>query len=59
MTEFDTRLVHGRSQHDNQTGAVNVPIYNSSTFIFPKVDAKVTWTTPVPVIRPETIWKIS
>jgi cystathionine beta-lyase len=43
MTEFDTRLVHGRSQHDNQTGAVNVPIYNSSTFIFPKVDAKVTW----------------
>lgn len=43
MTEFDTRLVHGRSQHDNQTGAVNVPIYNSSTFIFTKVDAKVTW----------------
>lgn len=25
------------------TGAVNVPIYNSSTYIFPKVDAKVRW----------------
>lgn len=43
MSEFDTKLVHGKSQHDNQTGAVNVPIYNSSTYIFPKVDSKVTW----------------
>ncbi|MFT8950560.1 MAG: PLP-dependent aspartate aminotransferase family protein, partial [Liquorilactobacillus hordei] len=30
-------------QNDNNTGAVNVPIYNSSTYIFPKVDAKVRW----------------
>lgn len=43
MTDFDTKLVHGRSQNDNTTGAVNVPIYNSSTYIFPKVDAKVRW----------------
>lgn len=43
MSEFDTKLVHGQSQHDNQTGAVNVPIYNSSTYIFPKVDSKITW----------------
>ncbi|WP_034993662.1 trans-sulfuration enzyme family protein [Liquorilactobacillus vini] len=43
MIDFDTKLVHGRSQNDNTTGAVNVPIYNSSTYIFPKVDAKVRW----------------
>lgn len=41
MTEFDTKLVHGRKQNDNNTGAVNVPIYNSSTYIYPKVGAKV------------------
>lgn len=41
MTEFDTRLVHGKSQKDNNTGAVNVPVYNSSTYIYPSVDAKV------------------
>lgn len=41
MTEFDTKLVHGQKQHDNNTGAVNVPIYNSSTYIYPSVDAKV------------------
>ncbi|AKP67496.1 trans-sulfuration enzyme family protein [Companilactobacillus ginsenosidimutans] len=41
MTEFDTKLVHGKPQHDNNTGAVNVPIYNSSTYIYPKVGAKV------------------
>ncbi|KRL05275.1 trans-sulfuration enzyme family protein [Liquorilactobacillus hordei] len=43
MSEFDTKLVHGKAQNDNNTGAVNVPIYNSSTYIFPKVDAKVRW----------------
>jgi cystathionine beta-lyase len=43
MSEFDTQLVHGIQQDDNLTGAVNVPIYNSSTYIFPKVDAKVRW----------------
>ena len=43
MSKFDTQLVHGIQQDDNLTGAVNVPIYNSSTYIFPKVDAKVRW----------------
>lgn len=33
MTEFDTKLVHGKPQNDNNTGAVNVPVYNSSTYI--------------------------
>lgn len=41
MTEFNTKLVHGKPQHDNNTGAVNVPIYNSSTYIYPSVEAKV------------------
>lgn len=43
MSEFDTQLVHGTPQHDNDTGAVNVPIYASSTFIFPTVDSQVKW----------------
>ncbi|KRL97099.1 trans-sulfuration enzyme family protein [Liquorilactobacillus satsumensis] len=43
MTEFETKLVHGIPQNDNQTGAVNVPVYNSSTYIFPKVAAKIRW----------------
>lgn len=43
MSEFDTNLVHGKAQNDNTTGAVNVPIYNSSTYIFPKVDSQVRW----------------
>jgi len=41
MTEFDTKLVHGKPQNDNNTGAVNVPIYNSSTYIYPSVESKV------------------
>ncbi|WP_201307240.1 trans-sulfuration enzyme family protein [Companilactobacillus farciminis] len=41
MTGFNTKLVHGELQNDNNTGAVNVPIYNSSTYIYPSVDAKV------------------
>ena len=41
MTEFDTKLVHGTTQKDNNTGAVNVPVYNSSTYIYPSVNAKV------------------
>lgn len=41
MTEFDTKLVHGTPQKDNNTGAVNVPVYNSSTYIYPSVDVKV------------------
>lgn len=41
MTSFNTKLVHGEPQNDNNTGAVNVPVYNSSTYIYPSVDAKV------------------
>jgi len=41
MTEFNTKLVHGKPQNDNNTGAVNVPIYNSSTYIYPSVESKV------------------
>jgi len=41
MTEFNTKLVHGKAQKDNNTGAVNVPVYNSSTYIYPSVEAKV------------------
>ncbi|CAJ1178084.1 cystathionine beta-lyase [Companilactobacillus crustorum] len=41
MTEFNTKLVHGQPQNDNNTGAVNVPIYNSSTYIYPSVESKV------------------
>ncbi|WP_125710038.1 trans-sulfuration enzyme family protein [Companilactobacillus zhongbaensis] len=41
MSEFDTKLVHGKPQNDNHTGAVNVPIYNSSTYIYPSVEAKI------------------
>jgi Cystathionine beta-lyases/cystathionine gamma-synthases len=41
MTEFNTKLVHGKPQNDNNTGAVNVPVYNSSTYIYPSVEAKV------------------
>ena len=41
MTEFLTRLVHGRSQNDNNTGAVNVPIYTSSTYAYETASSKV------------------
>lgn len=41
MTSFNTKLVHGEPQNDNNTGAVNIPVYNSSTYIYPSVDAKV------------------
>lgn len=41
MTSFNTKLVHGEPQNDNNTGAVNVPVYHSSTYIYPSVDAKV------------------
>lgn len=41
MSGFNTKLVHGKPQKDNHTGAVNVPIYNSSTYIYPTVDDKL------------------
>ncbi|WP_137596805.1 trans-sulfuration enzyme family protein [Paucilactobacillus kaifaensis] len=43
MTEFNTRLVHGQGVNDNQTGAVNVPVYNSSTYQYPAIDSQVRW----------------
>lgn len=43
MTNFDTNLVHGVCCSDNNTGAVNVPIYNSSTYVYQSADAKVKW----------------
>lgn len=43
MTGFNTNLVHGESIHDNQTGAVNTPIYNSSTYAYPSATSKVRW----------------
>ncbi|MBT1180604.1 aminotransferase class I/II-fold pyridoxal phosphate-dependent enzyme [Bifidobacterium sp. CP2] len=34
MTRFNTQLVHGLPVGDNATGAVNPPIYNSTTYAF-------------------------
>ncbi|TPF94368.1 PLP-dependent aspartate aminotransferase family protein [Bifidobacterium sp. UTBIF-78] len=39
MTRFNTQLVHGLPVGDNNTGAVNPPIYNSTTYAFERVDA--------------------
>lgn len=41
MTEFNTKLVHQPAQHDNNTGAVTVPIYKATTFKYPEVGAQV------------------
>lgn len=43
MTGFNTNLVHGETIQDNQTGAVNIPIYNSSTYAYPSATSKVRW----------------
>lgn len=43
MTRLNTQLVHGVSVHDNNTGAVNPPIYNSSTYAFESVEAMPRW----------------
>ena len=43
MTGFKTQLIHGQTIDDNATGAINVPIYNSSTYEFPTADSKVRW----------------
>ncbi len=40
MTEFNTKLVHQPAQHDNNTGAVTVPIYKATTFKYPEVGAQ-------------------
>ena len=38
MARFNTQLVHGLPVNDNDTGAVNPPIYNSTTYAYPSVD---------------------
>jgi cystathionine beta-lyase len=43
MARFNTQLVHGLDVDDNATGAVNPPIYNSSTFSFSSVDDIPRW----------------
>ena len=43
MVRFDTQLIHGVDVKDNDTGAVNPPIYNSSTFAFKSVDDAPRW----------------
>ena len=43
MTRFNTQLVHCLPVDDNNTGAVNPPIYNSSTYAFESVDAMPRW----------------
>lgn len=43
MVKFNTLLVRGGRPNDNTTGAVNVPIYNSSTFRYPKLGSDVKW----------------
>ena len=43
VTRLKTQLVHGVAVGDNTTGAVNPPIYNSSTYAFTSVDAVPHW----------------
>lgn len=43
MTSFKTKLIHSQAQQDNQTGAINVPIYTSTTYRFNRVEDKPTW----------------
>ncbi|USS90300.1 trans-sulfuration enzyme family protein [Fructilactobacillus carniphilus] len=43
MTGFNTKLIYGKGLnqvHDNQTGAVNVPIYQATTYAFKQVAGK-------------------
>ncbi|WP_283679975.1 PLP-dependent aspartate aminotransferase family protein [Lentilactobacillus sp. Marseille-Q4993] len=41
MVKFNTLLVRGGAVDDNNTGAVNVPIYNSSTYRYPHLGDQV------------------
>lgn len=43
MARFNTQLVHGEPVNNNDTRAVNPPIYKSSTFAFESVDAMPRW----------------
>lgn len=43
MTGFNTKLVYGKglnNLHDNCTGAVNVPLYQSTTYAFKDIDGE-------------------
>lgn len=44
---LSTAAVHSGEHHDKETGSVNTPIYQSSTFYFPTQD-KRTWEGEVP-----------
>ena len=43
-SEFETRAIHFAQEPDPQTGAVNVPIYQTSTFAATDVDRDQPWT---------------
>ncbi|NEG95895.1 cystathionine beta-lyase [Bifidobacterium primatium] len=43
MARLKTQLVHGVPVNDNNTGAVNPPIYNSSTYTFKSVEDTPRW----------------
>ncbi|MFT8824791.1 MAG: PLP-dependent aspartate aminotransferase family protein [Liquorilactobacillus mali] len=43
MSKFNTNLVHGLPCNENKTGAVNPPIYNSTTYAYPDSESKIRW----------------
>ncbi|CAM3198278.1 trans-sulfuration enzyme family protein [Leuconostoc rapi] len=43
MVDFNTELIHGAVVNDNHTGAINPPIYNSSTFAFNDATTPIKW----------------
>lgn len=43
MTAFNTKLIHGQSMNDNNTGAIYTPIYTSTTFQFPTATSSLRW----------------
>lgn len=43
MAEFNTKLVQGIKLGDNETGAVNPPIYNSSTYEYKTLEKTPRW----------------
>lgn len=57
MTRFNTQLVHGLPVGDNNTGAVNPPIYNSTTYAFEKSTRCPAMTTHEAAIPRATSWK--
>lgn len=43
MMKFNTKLIHGGISEDQETGAVSIPIYRSSTFHQHKLGAQPKW----------------